>query len=94
MTEDWQPIETAPKDGTYVDIWAIPLLGDGSGFRVPECLHYVDEDGDGDYIVGALTKSPAFVGGHWFCQITHWRPMPAPPKGARALLARIEGESA
>jgi hypothetical protein len=72
---EWQGIETAPKDGTPVDLWCrAPGLSAGPG-RVSDCW---------------------FAGGFWWryddtsagddqCRarvhnVTHWRPLPSPPK--------------
>jgi hypothetical protein len=74
----WQPIETAPKD-TYVDIWVVPILGDGEGFRFADCILYIDPDGDRDFIIGALTNEAKLVGNDLLCAITHWMPLPEPP---------------
>ena len=59
----WQPIETAPKDGTLI-IGA--LIRDGKVWRVHEMKH----NGLAFYTVagGALP------------QMTHWMPLPEPPK--------------
>jgi hypothetical protein len=72
----WQPISSAPRDGTKVDLWlridASPMsMGWSDEFRVPEAW---------------------FEGGRWFHYresgakseletryITHWRPLPDPP---------------
>ena len=32
----WQPIETAPKDGTEVDLWARPYTGVACGGRTQQ----------------------------------------------------------
>ncbi len=70
----WQPIETAPKDGTYVLLSEkyryVPVVGYYSiqSRRWRASQEHYDVDGDG-YIVDTL------------CQelITHWMPAPAPP---------------
>jgi hypothetical protein len=41
----WQPIETAPKDGTIVDLWVVeteslPKYGETSGYRETYCMFY------------------------------------------------------
>lgn len=56
---EWQPIESAPKDGTHVLVT------------------------DADY--PAITTVAAYVHGQWkFCtnhgQISHWQPLPPPPR--------------
>lgn len=33
----WQPIETAPKDGTKIDLWMMPGQGLRAGARITDC---------------------------------------------------------
>jgi hypothetical protein len=60
---EWQPIETAPRDGTWVlCMWEedeTPYVA----ALMYDCDRWYDADGD-DYL-----------------DPTHWRPLPAPPKG-------------
>jgi hypothetical protein len=78
---DWQAIETAPKDGTKVDIWVIrihSLGGEGSG-RVPNAYWETKYEGwwvkdahDGDMPVESTDP--------YIHEVTHWMPVPAPPR--------------
>ncbi|MGY3359715.1 hypothetical protein ACVWZK_006378 [Bradyrhizobium sp. GM0.4] len=61
----WQPIETAPKDGTPV------LLGFPGYFHA---MHGHHEDG----VWGQLDSDFGFE--HLPTQPTHWMPLPAPPE--------------
>ena len=79
---DWQPIETAPKDGTHFIGW------DGKRpFRCSAGKHYVlypHQDGgptyrdvwNGHYYDSIMPENP-----------THWQPLP-PPSGRAALRER------
>lgn len=71
LKEGWRPIETAPKDGTRVDLW-VPPYG-----RIVNCLWDVaanrwvargepDEEGCDEIAFGPRP--------------THWREIPAPPQ--------------
>lgn len=67
---DWQPIETAPKDGTKILVW--------NGYR--RCLSYCDEFGwhRQNFIgepLGAKDYEPE----------THWIPLPDPPANTEAV---------
>lgn len=73
-TDDgWQPIATAPRDGTRIDIWD----PDCGGIRVADAYwsggqksggwHAPNQDYDG--MDGLYAKDGP----------THWRPLPAPP---------------
>jgi hypothetical protein len=75
--EAWQPISTAPKDGTAIDVWQI-VGWNGGGYRLTNAKwndnawrwfdpHYA---GGGGYI-GLDNGVNVFV--------THWMPLPAPP---------------
>lgn len=76
----WQPIETAPKDGTIIDLWLEGSLGpDGKPytFRSPDC--YAESPahnwispvhGDWEYGQGSL----------WGYRPTHWMERPEPPQ--------------
>lgn len=63
---DWQPIETAPKDGTSVimagfDVWGLDWLNVA-----------FFEDGQWQHETGS----------EWgICPATHWMPLPEPPNG-------------
>ena len=66
MTE-WQPIETAPKDGTPIDLWS-PAHGRCTDMRRVQLA----EDN--------VFYDPVESG---FCCVrdaTHWMPLPNPPK--------------
>ena len=71
--QEWQPIETAPKDGRMIMLrahsekWQGPAYWDGMTwicFRVPK-----DGFPAGHTFLWAFNAGP-----------THWRPLPAPPK--------------
>ena len=79
----WQPIETAPKDGTRIDVWLSKsrrrvtncywgrpshTCGENEGY----CDSCPDRDGwvDGeDFMNGYTDEEP-----------THWMPLPTPPQ--------------
>lgn len=60
---DWQPIETAPKDGTSILLW-------GDWLKTP-CVDNGSEDGT----FGAFTSQTGYESVH----PTHWMPLPKPP---------------
>lgn len=61
----WQPIETAPKDGT--DFWAVRKFGDG--WRHFECRYVITTAGPKWHDLSA---------NEWG-KPTHWQPLPEPP---------------
>ena len=69
---EWQPIETAPKDGTLVDLWVIDT-SDGSGRR----------ETDAYFANGKWWSTRDTNAGEPVEQgritATHWMPLPAPP---------------
>jgi hypothetical protein len=74
---EWQPIETAPKDGTKMLGWAPHKLINDPKFRVVT-MWWKDTKWRG---VGApafdwcSTESGSLIG-----DPTHWMPLPEPPK--------------
>lgn len=73
MSDNWQPIETAPKDGTTVllsEKWnSIPIIGRFARGKWVGDHTNVNTDGDACVI-------DYFEPTH----ITHWMPLPEPPK--------------
>lgn len=77
----WQPIETAPNDGTEVLVFG-QFAGEISG------PHSEREYGIACYTSGR-TDYEGFewcvLGGDYYatwCNPTHWQPLPAPPESA------------
>jgi hypothetical protein len=66
MTQEWQPIETAPKDGTWVAV----VVDDCR----PDVARY--DQGRWETIADALDWQKY---GHDEWPLTHWMPLPEPP---------------
>lgn len=74
LDREWQPIETAPKDGTEIDLWT----ADGSWGRIPDCKWRGKGEDACWYTRGDRGWDP--VGGF---VLTHWMPLPAPPESGK-----------
>ena len=81
---EWRPIETAPKDGTEIDVWDYchnpkwrpEAHGIGSGRRITDVHwengHWVQWDWEyGSYL--EVDDNPEYT-------ISHWMPVPGVPK--------------
>ncbi len=71
----WQPIETAPKDGSRFDVWAkgwLPAFDRFEYRRFADC-YWRDADSMGSWRAGIVG-----VDRDW--HPTHWMPLPNPPK--------------
>lgn len=85
MAEQWQPIETAPRDGRAIlvmqDVWP----GNASG-RASEC------NGHNTYVAAWWSDEGGGGAGKWVCYMdaicdpecpidpTHWMSLPLPPE--------------
>ena len=77
---EWQPIETAPRDGTSVLLWGL-VAGEISG---PD--KETGFAGEGEWAEGTHYKPDEdwwlLSGGDCYstwCKPTHWMPLPEPP---------------
>lgn len=79
-TLEWQPIETAPKDGTDVLLFRLGMCGNPLPPMVAGWFHNGEDGGwcSEDFIDEWLRGT-----------FTHWMPLPAPP--ARALIEQEVG---
>lgn len=70
---EWQPIVTAPQDGTRIICWALVFGSPGytdDSWQAIFCRH------NGDRL---MISQP--TGGHYEgFKATHWMPLPEPPK--------------
>lgn len=81
VADGWLPIETAPKDGTVIDLWSNEFG------RQPDCFwgkreHHCGEDGqycDSDWHSEPEAWVDSAQNNQTFDDITHWRPLPASP---------------
>lgn len=71
----WQTMDSAPRDGTEVDLW-IDHVG-GAQHRQPACHFHCEEwlYWGGDPEIGWLNAEELDSG----VVATHWRPLPPPP---------------
>lgn len=79
----WRSIESAPKDGTLVDLWS-PRLGRLSNCRWQKYLAWSDKPESEMWSVEGRGGFPLDIAYPPTCrpdaQPTHWRPLPPPPE--------------
>lgn len=68
---EWQPIETAPTDGTVVDLW---IVATDCQFRAPDFKFC-----DGRWVGSTSDESLDWHYGNVGMNPTHWMPVPAAP---------------
>lgn len=79
MSEEWRPIETAPTDGTVVDLWVFHSETE-KGERFPDMRYRggsAGEANDWEDVNGMFS-----LGGDCLVhmeEISHWRPLPEGP---------------
>lgn len=81
--DGWKPIESAPKDGTVIDLWSTEFG------RQPDCYwgkrsHCCGEDGqhcDSDWHSEPEAWIDSAQNTETFDDVTHWRPLPSAPSG-------------
>jgi len=79
----WQPIETAPKDGTVIDLWAV-REATGEADRYANCIWARTVWG------GEPIGEPRWQGLYDRYSVvtpTHWMPLPLPPESSGRNLA-------
>lgn len=68
---NWEPIESAPKDGTRVDLWAVNVFGEAKRFA--GCYWEVATyEFHHDRWIGLPEGRKSW-------KPTHWMPLPKPP---------------
>ena len=77
---EWRAIDSAPRDGTFIDLWVIDSAGEGcrvagAYWKEPRGPHdargagwYGDANAEGRYL---------FIEPSW--RVANWMPLPAPP---------------
>lgn len=68
---EWQPIDTAPKDGTQFDLWTVGPSG-GPGNRIPNAKYAKGMNGEWE-LWGMHNKVSPYL------TPTHWQPLPKGP---------------
>ena len=87
MQSQWQPIETAPKDGTSILIyttgrhwregWSDEEFGEGN--KNPEVMEASWQPWYSDEMEGWMPANLDEEYGRFY-EATHWMPLPEPPK--------------
>ena len=74
LSSEWQPIETAPKDGTSILVFGKPSEVKGAIIfrKLGAFTAYFDACDDAFCLSGATWMGP-------FINPTHWMPLPTPP---------------
>jgi hypothetical protein len=80
----WQPIETAPKDGTRIWIFT-PGYTQENGYRHEPFMltaWWDENEGEDGALVAPLSDGFEVAVTYHFASPTHWMPLPPPPVSA------------
>lgn len=87
--QEWRDIESAPKDGSLVDLWIPKCAQFGEAHRSSGEYSWNKESREWELQCG----NPAHgVSLPWLQLATHWRPIPAPPAIAESKREDREGK--
>lgn len=75
----WKPIETAPKDGTWILIYG-GCIGDELDNRIVTAYWDDDESSVYDPCWRSFSEDAGVYGAFHDTEPTHWMPLPHPPK--------------
>ena len=85
---EWQPIETAPKDGTHILAYRLPVgIRFTNNTNPPTVVHWFDDSDEPGFYTSVNERAPE----HPF-NPTHWMPLPDPPL-LRAVATQLVGET-
>ncbi len=73
---EWKPIETAPKDGTKIDLW----YPHGIGRVIDSYWHSIQAWGRDEQIPADEGDPTEIAFVTLGCEPTHWMPLPEPPQ--------------
>lgn len=79
---DWQPIETAPRDGTRVLLYC-------AGGDIAAAEYVVASDGFAGWEVSHTETSAIYLA----VRATHWMPLPPPPTPSAESASAARGET-
>lgn len=71
---EWQPIETAPRDGTLV----LVIMVTPERTYAPAVGWWCEETGSFEYCETCVEEGVRYAHDPW--QVTHWMQLPEPPK--------------
>ena len=78
---EWQPIETAPKDGTLVLIYN--TLNNGTITSIDGKIAVARYSHQHDGLEESLWEYGTYYSGAYLISATHWMPLPQPPEGQK-----------
>lgn len=78
MKGTWQPIETAPKDGTHILVCLGPYDFHNFNSRPPMVVHWWGYEGESGFYLSTGIVQDSY--NDQPIEFTHWMPLPDPPK--------------
>jgi hypothetical protein len=81
---EWQPIETAPRDGTLIDVWHVCIdptwRPGGEEMRYTDVKWMTSDEGHGWHSYDEIIDDWRLLCGEPHYRVTHWMPTPTAPQ--------------